>query len=49
MFLFYASDKGSVKVQVLVEGETVWASQKGIADIFDVSVQNINEHLKNIF
>jgi hypothetical protein len=48
-FLFYASDKGSVKVQVLVEGETVWASQKGIADIFDVSVQNINEHLNNIF
>jgi hypothetical protein len=48
-FLFYASDKGSVKVQVLVEGETVWASQKGIADIFDVSVQNINEHLQNIF
>ncbi len=48
-FLFYVSDKGSVKVQVLVEGETVWASQKGIADIFDVSVQNINEHLKKIF
>ncbi len=48
-FLFYASDKGSVKVQVLVESETVWASQKGIADIFDVSVQNINEHLQNIF
>jgi hypothetical protein len=32
-----------------VEGETVWASQKGIADIFDISVSTINEHLKNIF
>ncbi len=48
-FLFYASDKGSVKVQVLVEGETVWASQKGIADIFDVTPQNISIHLQNVF
>jgi hypothetical protein len=29
--------------------ETVWASQKGMAEIFDISVPTINEHLKNIF
>lgn len=48
-FLFYASQNGAVKVQVLIEQETVWASQRGMADIFDVDVRTINEHLQNIF
>jgi hypothetical protein len=48
-FLFYASSDGSIRVQVLVEDETVWASQKGMSDIFDVDVRTISEHLKNIF
>jgi hypothetical protein len=48
-FLFYASENGSLKIQVLLGDETVWASQKGMAEIFDVSVPTISEHLKNIF
>lgn len=48
-FLFYASRNGSVKVQVLIEQETVWASQRGMADIFDVEPNTINYHLKEIF
>ena len=48
-FLFYASEKGTLKIQVLIGDETVWASQKGMAEIFDISVSTINEHLKNIF
>ena len=48
-FLFYASSDGTVKVQVVVGNETVWASQKGMAEIFGVSVPTINEHLQNIF
>jgi hypothetical protein len=48
-FLFYASPDGSIKVQVLVRDETVWASQKGMAEIFDVSVPNISEHLQNVY
>ena len=48
-FLFYASNDGTVKVQVAVGSETVWASQKGMAEIFGVSVPTINEHLQNIF
>jgi hypothetical protein len=48
-FLFYASANGTIKVQVLIGDETVWASQKGMADIFDVSVPTINEHLTNIY
>ena len=50
-FLFYNSDDGSVKVQVLVdsESETIWATQKAMAELFGVTVPNISYHLKNIF
>jgi hypothetical protein len=48
-FLFYASDKGTTKVQVMIGEETVWASQKGLAEIFDVTVSTINEHLQNAY
>ncbi len=48
-FMFYSSSSGTVKVQVLVEDETLWTSQRGMAEIFDVDVRTINEHLQNIF
>ena len=48
-FLFYASKNGATKVQVILGGETVWASQRGMAEIFDVDVRTVNEHLSNIF
>ena len=48
-FLFYASESGAVKVRVMVEDETVWTSQRGMAEIFNVDVRTISEHLKNIF
>ena len=48
-FLFYASDSGSVKVQVMLEDETVWATQQEMADIFETTKQNISYHITNIF
>lgn len=48
-FLFYASDNGSIKIQVIVGDETVWASQKSISEIFDTSRENVTTHLTNIF
>lgn len=48
-FLFYSSSSGSVKVWVLVEGETVWATQQGMSEIFDTTKQTISYHLTNIF
>lgn len=48
-FMFYASDSGAIKVQVIVASETVWASQRGMAEIFDVDVRTVSEHLRNIF
>lgn len=48
-FLFYAAPDGNVKVQVVLGDETVWASQKGMAEIFGVDVRTVSEHLQNIF
>lgn len=48
-FLFYGSDDGAVKVQVIVSDETVWASQRGMGEIFGVESNTINYHLKEIF
>ena len=48
-FLFYASRAGDVRVQVIAEDETVWASQRDMADIFGVEVPTINYHLKAVF
>lgn len=48
-FMFYASNNGTIKVQVMLGDETVWASQKGMAEIFDVESNTINYHLKEIF
>ena len=37
------------KIFVRIEDENVWLTQKLIAELFDVSVPTVNEHLKNIF
>jgi len=48
-FIIYQNPKGEVKVDVLVENETVWLTQKSIADFFGVVKSTISEHLSNIF
>lgn len=48
-FLFYASSNGTLKIQILLGDETVWASQKGMAEIFDIEPNTVGYHLKNIF
>tara|TARA_R110002096_G_scaffold388051_2_gene582245 strand:+ start:2088 stop:3257 length:1170 start_codon:yes stop_codon:yes gene_type:complete len=48
-FLFYASESGNVNVQVILDEETVWMNEKGIAEVFNTSRQNINYHINNIF
>jgi len=42
-------DKTGQTVQVRLEGETVWLTQRQMADLFDTSTDNIGLHLKNIF
>lgn len=48
-FIFYQAPDGAIKVQVRVEDETIWASQRGMGDIFDVEPNTIHHHLKSIF
>ncbi len=48
-FLMYTSPKGEVKIEVVFQDETVWLSQKKMADLFNVEVNTINYHLKEIF
>jgi len=48
-FLLYTSPKGDVKVEVVLNNETVWLSQKSIAQLFGINVPAISKHLKNIF
>ncbi|MGN0768437.1 MAG: virulence RhuM family protein [Christensenellales bacterium] len=48
-FVLYNIDKEDVKVKVAVQDETLWATQRGMAELFEVSVPTINEHIKNIY
>lgn len=48
-FLIYQTEDGRLKIDVRFEGETVWLTQKGMAELFQKDVRTINEHIKNIF
>ena len=48
-FLLYTAPDGAVKVEVYFNDETVWLTQKALAELFGVKVPAINKHLKNIF
>ncbi len=47
--ILYTSPDGNKKVAVHYEGETVWLTQKQLAELFDVDVRTVNEHLQTIF
>ena len=47
--LFYTTPQGEVRIQVFFEDETFWLTQKKLAELFDVEVNTINYHLKEIF
>ena len=47
--LVYESEDGRIKIDVRLKDETVWLTQKLMADLFQVTVPTINEHIKNIF
>ena len=47
-FILYSAPSGEVRVDVLLENETVWLTQKAMATLFDCSSDNISLHLKNI-
>jgi len=48
-FLMFTSSAGENSIEVKVEDETVWLTQKLIAELFGKSVSTVNEHIKNIY
>lgn len=47
--LFYKTDNGDIKVEILLYRENLWLTQAKMADLFDVQKAAISKHLKNIF
>lgn len=47
--IIYQTEDGSVRLNVQFGAETVWLTQSAMANLFDVAVQNITMHLKNIY
>ena len=47
--LFYSTPTGEIKIEVFFQDETVWLTQKLLAELFDTTKQNISLHLNNIF
>ena len=48
-FLMYQSAEENVSVNAIIKDETIWLSQKGMAELFGVQPPAISKHLKNIF
>lgn len=48
-FLIYQAAEENVFVNALIKDETIWLNQKGMAELFGCSTDNISLHLKNIF
>ena len=47
--IFYTSPEGVTRVEVYFEAETFWLSQRKMAELFDVEINTINYHLKEIY
>ncbi|MFA5128020.1 MAG: RhuM family protein [Patescibacteria group bacterium] len=47
--IIYKTDSGQTRLEVKLVNETVWLSQKQMAELFDCSTDNISLHLKKIF
>ena len=48
-FVLYSTKNGNVKLEIFLEEETLWLSQKMMAELFEVEVNTINYHIKEIF
>lgn len=48
-FILYTTQNGDVRVDVLLQNETVWLTQKGMQELFGKAKQTISEHVQNVF
>lgn len=47
--LIYQNEKGDTKIDVYFEADTIWMSQRSMAELYQVTPQNITLHIKNIY
>jgi len=47
--IMYQTDDGQTKIDVRMEGETVWVTQAAMVELFQSSKSNISEHIKHVF
>ena len=47
--LIYQTEGGQIKIEVRLEGETLWLSQAGLAELYQTTRQNITIHIQNIY
>jgi hypothetical protein len=45
----FQTDDGKTEIQVVVKSDTVWLSQKQIADLFEKDADTVGLHLRNIY
>ncbi len=48
-FLLYKDASGNIKVEVLLQNETVWLTQKALAELFQVGIPAVAKHIQNIY
>ena len=46
--LIYKSEKGDIKIDFFFANSELWLTQKTLSELYQVSIPNINEHIKNI-
>ena len=47
--LIYQTDSGEIRLEVRLQDETVWLTQKLMSELFQKDVRTINEHIKNVY
>lgn len=47
--VFYETEDGEININVYLKDETIWLTQKSMAELFDCSADNVGLHLKNIY
>ncbi len=48
-FLLYQTEDGQTRIEVRMAEDTIWLSQKAMADLFQTTKQNVSLHLQNIY
>ena len=47
--VLYTTTDGKIKIDTIFQNETIWLTQKKMAELFDVNIPSVSKHLSNIF